>query len=504
MNNVNMSSTTESSDWEHTIVPHSRRPSTNSQSSSYPRKKSRPTPQPILPRTSGPGQSVFPVSTPVQYVSPHPVNPIYFQYNPVNSASFHQPQYQYVNQSPLVAPSFNTPVNPALTRVINENEPCQSASTTPPTWNPPQDPATPQMDTPPQYITPPSRAIRGVKTGARRARGAARGGRKPRIKAEPSEVSNTPTIVSTPAEGRESGRGRARGARTNRGGRPRGSRVGASASRGVKRKREEDEEKDDSDVSEIITPLPTQSRSGRKITHANNFSPVIIDLEEKAKPSAPAKPARTVIDITETAEPRNGKGKKRASKPGEASVCKNCGRGHSPASNMIVFCDGCNGPWHQFCHDPPISQDVIRIEEQEWLCSDCQVLREEKAHVEGKVSAEALGIVDVSLHSPSQFPPGQQLNEIMSRNGATCKACLLRTWYLFFSMLLSFIRICQSLLHLLVGLCPRDRNGQSLSLWIRQRLLMRMRKKTTSTPNLNYYPIRKPATECDFLPKARI
>ncbi|KAI4246191.1 MAG: hypothetical protein L6R40_002144 [Gallowayella cf. fulva] len=260
------------------------------------------------------------------------------------------------------------------------------------------------MDTPPQYITPPSRAIRGVKTGARRARGAARGGRKPRIKAEPSEVSNTPTIVSTPAEGRESGRGRARGARTNRGGRPRGSRVGASASRGVKRKREEDEEKDDSDVSEIITPLPTQSRSGRKITHANNFSPVIIDLEEKAKPSAPAKPARTVIDITETAEPRNGKGKKRASKPGEASVCKNCGRGHSPASNMIVFCDGCNGPWHQFCHDPPISQDVIRIEEQEWLCSDCQVLREEKAHVEGKVSAEALGIVDKRRYLQSLSP----------------------------------------------------------------------------------------------------
>ncbi|KAL8677276.1 MAG: hypothetical protein Q9186_006287 [Xanthomendoza sp. 1 TL-2023] len=260
------------------------------------------------------------------------------------------------------------------------------------------------METLPQYVTPPSKPIRGVKSGVRRARGSARGGKAPRIKAEISDnvttpfvvtpTSAIPTVVSTPTEVRGSGRGRVRGARANRGGRPRGSRAGASAGRGVKRKREDEDEKDDSDVSEIITPLPTQSRSGRKITHANNFSPVVIDLEEKPKPSAPAKPTTNVIEITETAEPTIRKGKKRASKVGETSVCKNCGRGHSPGSNMIVFCDGCNSPWHQFCHDPPISQDVIRIEEQEWFCGDCQVLREEKAHVEGKVSAEGLSIVE--------------------------------------------------------------------------------------------------------------
>ncbi|KAL8908668.1 MAG: hypothetical protein Q9171_005350 [Xanthocarpia ochracea] len=175
---------------------------------------------------------------------------------------------------------------------------------------------------------------------------------------------------------------------------PRGSRAGGSSSRGAKRKRDEEDEKDDSDVSEIITPLPTQSRSGRKITHANNFSPVVIDLEEKPKASARAKTPKTTMHIVDTPEPTNTKRKKRASRPGEASVCKNCGRGHSPASNVIVFCDGCNGPWHQFCHDPPISQDVINIEEREWFCADCQILREEKAHVEGKVSAPTLSIVE--------------------------------------------------------------------------------------------------------------
>ncbi|KAL8807122.1 MAG: hypothetical protein Q9223_004454 [Gallowayella weberi] len=223
------------------------------------------------------------------------------------------------------------------------------------------------METPPQYVTPPSRPVRGVKSGARRARGGARGGRVPRIKAETSDKVTTPSIVtptavntpvvSTPTEVRGSGRGRVRGARVNRGGRPRGSRAGASAGRGPKRKREDDEEKDDSDVSEIITPLPTQSRSGRKITHANNFSPVVIDLEERSKPSAIAKPTTNVTEIIEIAEATIRKGRKRASKVGETS-------------------------------------DVIRIEEQEWLCGDCQVLREEKAHVEGKVSAEGLGVAE--------------------------------------------------------------------------------------------------------------
>ncbi|KAL8650806.1 MAG: hypothetical protein Q9226_004985 [Calogaya cf. arnoldii] len=244
-------------------------------------------------------------------------------------------------------------------------------NTTPNTWSTPQQSTTPQMDTPPEYITPPSRPIRGVKSGARRARG-----RRPsKVKAEPPDNSETPLVTSTPVEGRG------------------GSRAGASSSRGVKRKREEDDEKDDSDASEIITPLPTQSRSGRKITHASTFSPVVIDLEEKRKPSVSAKPIKAAITIT-SPEPTNRRGRKRASKPGEGSVCKNCGRGHSPASNMIVFCDGCNEPWHQFCHDPPISQDAISVAEREWFCADCQVLREEKAHVEGKVSAPTLSIVE--------------------------------------------------------------------------------------------------------------
>ncbi|KAJ5679106.1 hypothetical protein N7462_007350 [Penicillium macrosclerotiorum] len=52
-------------------------------------------------------------------------------------------------------------------------------------------------------------------------------------------------------------------------------------------------------------------------------------------------------------------------------VCALCGRGHSPETNTIVFCDGCNETWHQKCHDPPIPDEVIQIADMEWLCRNC-------------------------------------------------------------------------------------------------------------------------------------
>ena len=59
----------------------------------------------------------------------------------------------------------------------------------------------------------------------------------------------------------------------------------------------------------------------------------------------------------------------------EATVCRVCQRGHSPSRNLIVFCDGCNTPYHQYCHDPPIEDDVVKVEEKEWFCSDCVHVR---------------------------------------------------------------------------------------------------------------------------------
>lgn len=231
-----------------------------------------------------------------------------------------------------------------------------------------------------------------TKTGGRRGRG----GRRQLDKQEAREgvgtalVSNQTTEEVDGGNDRGKGKGRGRG-----GGRPRIHRGGGSG-RGNKRKRGQSEEeegggKDDTDDSENFTPLPTQSRSGRRIFKASTFSPVVIDLETTAGTQPP--PAN---DLSGTVE--GGKnGRKRYRKPGEASVCKNCGRGHSPRANVIVFCDGCNTPWHQHCHDPPITAEVVRVEEKEWFCGDCEVLREEKAQLEGRVSAEGMSLAEVWL-----------------------------------------------------------------------------------------------------------
>lgn len=67
-----------------------------------------------------------------------------------------------------------------------------------------------------------------------------------------------------------------------------------------------------------------------------------------------------------------GKRSRGARKKDANVVCTRCGRGHSPSTNMIVFCDGCNSTWHQKCHDPPITDEVVNVKEMEWLCHNCK------------------------------------------------------------------------------------------------------------------------------------
>lgn len=64
---------------------------------------------------------------------------------------------------------------------------------------------------------------------------------------------------------------------------------------------------------------------------------------------------------------------------------------------MIVFCDGCNTPWHQHCHDPPIGREVVQVQEQEWFCSACKALKEEGLVLEGRIGGEDLTINQVRL-----------------------------------------------------------------------------------------------------------
>lgn len=158
-----------------------------------------------------------------------------------------------------------------------------------------------------------------------------------------------------------------------------------------KRKRSNENKDSDSESSENYTPL-SQSRSGRKIIQA---TPVIkIEEQLKGSPKSGDKTNSATKANNKTPEKKRSGSKKTPG--GAAAVCKNCGRLHSPGSNPMVFCDGCNTGWHQHCHDPPIPQDIITIESKEWFCTDCTVLREEKTRLQGKISGQNMSLLEVS------------------------------------------------------------------------------------------------------------
>ncbi|KAF7122828.1 hypothetical protein CNMCM5793_000938 [Aspergillus hiratsukae] len=118
-----------------------------------------------------------------------------------------------------------------------------------------------------------------------------------------------------------------------------------------------------SDESDIA-PTATQTKSGRQVNRPSLYVP-------PAPSPAVAKTNGTSSHGSETTGARKQKRVSRKTK--EAFVnCMHCQRGHSPQSNAIVFCDGCNRAWHQLCHDPPIDSDVVNVVEKEWHCRECK------------------------------------------------------------------------------------------------------------------------------------
>jgi hypothetical protein len=70
-----------------------------------------------------------------------------------------------------------------------------------------------------------------------------------------------------------------------------------------------------------------------------------------------------------------------------------CDRGHSTISNVIVFCDGCNRAWHQWCHDPHISREVVDVPERAWFCTRCAHEREmEGCPLEKRIGGDSLAL----------------------------------------------------------------------------------------------------------------
>ncbi|EON64593.1 hypothetical protein W97_03826 [Coniosporium apollinis CBS 100218] len=229
-------------------------------------------------------------------------------------------------------------------------------------------------------------------TASKRGRGRSRGGSataKTKAAVGGNGASSS-AASSSPAVGRGRGGGRGRG----RGG-----------GRGGKRKKANSEEvsddANDSDVSNSYTPLPSATRSGRAVNKPTQYVPTL--------PSPSADSAK--------------KRRKTNRKPSEASLCTVCLRGTSPNNNMIVFCDACNTPYHQYCHDPPIPREVVQKVEAEWYCAACVRSREATAAaavaqtVGGLVAGDSL-TADEKRAYFSTLPPATLISLLVQASAA--------------------------------------------------------------------------------------
>lgn len=120
-----------------------------------------------------------------------------------------------------------------------------------------------------------------------------------------------------------------------------------------------EEDSDDDDLSRETT----KTKSGRKIQKPSQYNPSAKTPSKKR--GTPGKKA--VVD---------------------SLFCKVCDRGHSPRSNLIVFCDGCNTPYHQLCHIPVIDNLLITLPDAEWFCAKCDERRGQQKLIVGHSGAE--------------------------------------------------------------------------------------------------------------------
>lgn len=258
--------------------------------------------------------------------------------------------------TPFQIPQFSASTEEILKRVSANNFVVPAAGT--PGWEAARQQVLKSMVTSDKILTPPPQDVpataraASAKVGAVPTNGHGVGLRNSSVASGASSGGSLPkdgsgasgAHIETP-RGRGRGRGRGSGRGRGRGG-----------GRGGKRKRnsEDGDDATSSSDGETYTPLATTTKSGRTISKPTSYVP--------PPPSAPA----------------SGTKRKRAynRKNPELTVCVVCERPHSPESNAIVFCDGCNTPWHRYCHFPPIEQVVVDVPEMEWFCARC---RREKA-----------------------------------------------------------------------------------------------------------------------------
>lgn len=208
-----------------------------------------------------------------------------------------------------------------------------------------------------RYIMPDGTVINGKGLGRGRP-GVKRGPRKSALSREVTETSNdVAAAVSTPSPG------------------PQAKIISSKRKRkdsDVVRTEAGDDYDELDDISRESTPeynpaAATHTRSGRQ---SQKPAPIITPATSLASPST-KRPAVT----QSTASPSIKKHPKIKPKiyrgREQFALCEHCLRQHGPPGNVIVFCDACNKCWHQRCHDPKISKEVVEDTKAQWFCADC-------------------------------------------------------------------------------------------------------------------------------------
>lgn len=181
----------------------------------------------------------------------------------------------------------------------------------------------------------------------------------------------------------------------------------SSAPRGGKRKRhksrngDEDDGSDDnaSSISGFSLRSQTADQHVPPSENTLNHTPSATPLAVTKSGRQVLKPAAYNPAAIEAASSSGG-GRKRAGahyggkRTAEQALCRKCTRMHSPASNQIVFCDGCNDAWHQLCHEPWIGNDTVRDQTKGWFCGACRAKRERHLFKRQRVEGGAAGAAE--------------------------------------------------------------------------------------------------------------
>ncbi|RJE26302.1 PHD finger domain protein [Aspergillus sclerotialis] len=156
---------------------------------------------------------------------------------------------------------------------------------------------------------------------------------------------------------------------------PRQRKSATKTKRGRKRRRGHDSDNeviragDSSSDESDIAPSATQTKSGRQINRPSLYvPPTVSPTATKETTNSPSLTNTMAAPVA----PVRKRGRAIRKRKDTNVNCVRCQRGHSPLTNAIVFCDECNKAWHQLCHDPPIDNEVVTVQEKEWLCGRCR------------------------------------------------------------------------------------------------------------------------------------